>query len=53
METEKITTLETQIYELQKQLRLKEAYYSKDKAIWEQKLEILEIQNKESKIRYF
>ena len=47
-----IAKLEEQNYELEKQIRARDAIAKKDKAIYEQKIEILELQLIESKERY-
>ena len=45
--------LEKQNYELEKQLRAKDAVAKKDKAVYEQKIELLELKISEFKERYF
>jgi hypothetical protein len=48
-----IAKLEEQNYELEKQMRAREAVAKKDKAIYEQKIELLELQLIEAKERLF
>ena len=47
----KVIELQNEIYELQKQHRRKEATFTKDKAVLEQRIEILELQIAEGKTR--
>ncbi len=48
----RLRKLEEQNYELEKQLRAKDAVAKKDKAVYEQKIALLELQIRESKERY-
>jgi len=45
--------LEEQNYELERQIRAKDQINKKDRAVYEQKIQLLELQINEAKERYF